>query len=68
MTMALNAADGTGMRAAILPRDGVTPAAATGADTPVADISRYRTIGSASALAAAIAASLVVTALLRLVL
>ncbi|MCF4128797.1 hypothetical protein [Methylobacterium sp. SyP6R] len=68
MTMALHGTIGAGLRTKTLPGGGARPMAASGAETRIADISRYRTIGSASALAAAVAASLVVTALLQLAL
>ena len=68
MTMALNATNVTGMRVATLTKAGARRAAAIEPETRVEDISRYRTIGSASALAIAVGASLLVTGLLRLVL
>lgn len=68
MTMALDATNVSGLYRAATPQAGTRPAAAIGAGTRVEDISRYRTIGSASALAIAVGASLLVTGLIRLVL
>ncbi|QRE73125.1 hypothetical protein [Methylobacterium aquaticum] len=68
MTMTLDATNVIGLGGVTMPKGGVGPAAAIEAETRVEDISRYRTIGSATALALAVAASLLVTGVLRLVL
>lgn len=66
MTMVVNATATPGMRVDGMLKRGTQSAAAVNAEMKIEDGYHYRTIGTASALLVAIAASILVTALLRI--
>ncbi|KMO41735.1 hypothetical protein VQ03_12245 [Methylobacterium tarhaniae] len=68
MMPVVNSTDLLHLRRAPMPRGGVRPPAARRSAGTVEDGYRYRAIGSALALLVAVAASLLVTALLRVAL